>query len=98
AAASGVPPGLGVALGRVASVFPLVYGANSRRMISARDAPRQLLSLSSLCVLAKDLMRLFSPVTKSARELLASCVWAIIALAVASTFLTRWSSSTFNVR
>jgi hypothetical protein len=33
-------------------------------MIFGSDAPRQLLSLSSSCVLAKEFMRRFSPATK----------------------------------
>ena len=43
-------------------------------------------------------MRRSSAATKSSIELLASFVWAAIALTAASTFLTRWSSSAFSVR
>jgi hypothetical protein len=41
-----------------------------------------LLALNSSCVLAKELMRLFSPVTNSTREPLASCVCAIMAFLI----------------
>jgi len=43
-------------------------------------------------------MRVSSAVTKTSIDVLAAFVWWMIALTVASTFLTQWSSSASSAR
>src|SRR6516164_7875086 len=68
-------------------------GASSRRTSSASGTPCQCRELSSSCVVAIDLMRPSRAATNSAIDLLVSRVRDATAETVASTFLTRWSSS-----